>query len=218
MRRLIAVCASLLVSASASQSQTLSAPANAVAPGGSVSVTVTGTAGENYALVGSETSSGLTFNGVPFALGTVFQILSVGVLDGAGRAVVPVTPPFPARDRYYLQGLTSASAGFIPFSLTPSLPLLNTEVTRLLQAVGGGVVGATGAGFALSPGITTVRNSVGNYTVSFPNQFTGSNVIPSIAPFCGGLSPSTMSANNGSFTVTFTADCGFFFTATPIRR
>jgi hypothetical protein len=217
MRRLIAVCASLLVSASATQAQTLSVPASAVAPGGSVSVTVTGTAGENYALVGSETSSGLTFNGVSFALGTVFQVLSVGVLDGTGRAVVSVTPPFPARDRYYLQGLTSASAGFIPFSLTPSLPLLSSEVTRLLQAVGGGVNGPNGVGFALSPGVTTARNSTGSYTVSFANQFQGANVIANITPACG-LPISSLTSNNAGFTVTFTADCTFLFSATPIRR
>ncbi len=137
-------------------------------------------------------------------------------LDGTGKAVVPVTPPFPSRDRYYVQALTSASPSFVPFSVSPGLTLVNTEVTRLLLAVGGGV-NPNGAGFALSPGVTATRTGVGTYQVTFAGQFSGVNVIPAITPFCGQLIAG-LTANNGGFTVTFPTDCGFFFTATPIRR
>lgn len=216
MRRWFAVWASVLVSVSAAQAQTLSVPAIAVAPGATTSVTVTGAAGENFGLVGSTTGSGLVFNGVSFAVGTDFVILAIGVLDGTGKAVVPVTPPFPARDRYYVQALTSASPAFSPFSVSSGLTLVNTEVTRLLLPVGGGV-NPNGSGFALSPGVTTTRTAAGVYQVTFTGQFFGPNVIPSITPYCG-LAVTGMSANNGGFTVTFPSDCGFFFTGTPIRR
>lgn len=217
MGRVIGACALLLVWVPASHAQTLSVPATAVAPGASVSVTVTGTAGQNYALVGSATGSGLTFNGVPFSVGTAFQILSVGVLDGAGTAVVPVTPPFPASDRYYLQALTSASAGFIPFALGPGLPLVNTEVSKLFQALGGGVT-AAGVGFAMSPGVTVTRTAQGTYRVDYAGQGTqATNFFPNVSPN-GAATLVSLVGNNGTFTVQFTTDVAFYFTVTPVRR
>lgn len=216
MRRVIGLCAGLLVSVSAVQAQTLSVPAITVAPGASVSVTVSGTAGDSFGLVGSTTNSGLVFNGTSFAVGTDFVILAIGVLDGTGKAVVPVTPPFAARDRFYLQALTSASPSFAPFTLGAGLTLVNSEVSRLLLSVGGGSA-ANGTGFALSPGVTVTRTAPGAYTVAFPGLFSGPNVIPNITPSCG-LPVGSLSSTNGGFTVTFSADCAFFFTATPIRR
>lgn len=218
MRRLALAVVTVLASAVAASAQPVVTGPLTVVAGGSANLTIQGTPGENYVLGASATNAGFSYAGVNFALGLDVVAVSVGVIPAGGTVVVPYTPPFPQQDRVYLQAITSPSAAFLPPVGSNGFVLINNQEARIFMAIGGGVVGATGAGFALSPGVTTVRNSAGSYTVSFANQFTGPNVIPNIAPFCGGLSPSSISANNGSFTVTFTADCGFFFTATPIRR
>lgn len=215
MRRVFGMCAGLLVSVSMAQAQSISVPAITVVPGASVNVTVSGTAGESFGLVGSTTNSGLVYNNQNFAVGTDFVILGVGVLDGTGKATLAVTPPFPARDRYYLQALTSSS-NFASFALSPGQTLISSEVSRVLLAVGGGST-SNGTGFALSPGVTVTRTGPGAYTVAFPGLFAGPNVIPNVTPACG-LPVGSLSSTNGGFSVTFSADCAFFFTATPIRR
>ena len=81
-------------------------------PGRSSTVTVTGTPGHYFALVGSTTGAGFSYAGVQFAVGPDVVILAMGNLDGSGRAVVNVVPPFvgSSLDRYYIQAVTSTVA------------------------------------------------------------------------------------------------------------
>lgn len=216
MRRVVVAVVSLLALAAGASAQTVTTAASVVGVGGSTNILVTGgTPGQQYAVIASATNTGFSYAGVNLAVGTDVQILAVGALDGAGAATIPVTPPFPTYDRFYYQ-VVSTSNGFASITASASLVLINAQEARIYMAVGGGT-NAAGAGFALSPGVTVTRNSAGNYTVSFAGQFLGVNVIPTITPFCG-LNPTGLNANNGGFTVTFASDCGFFFTAAPIRR
>ena len=99
------------------------------------------------------------------AVGTDVQILSaVGVLDGAGQAVVPVTPPFPARDRFYVQAVFSSN-GFV--SITPSngVVLINYQDASLTMPIGG-LVSSTGNLLSGTPGVTVTRTGVGAYTIT----------------------------------------------------
>ena len=78
--------------------QTTSSLANAVVtPGAGTMMTVTGGPGRVYAVVGSTTGAGFSYAGVQFAVGNDAQLLLWGVLDGEGRAVVNVVPPFAGR-------------------------------------------------------------------------------------------------------------------------
>ncbi len=66
-----------------------------VVPAGSpVEVTLTGPPGQFFAVGGSTTGSGLTYGGVQLQLGVDAVVLAQGVIDGTGRVVVAVTPPF----------------------------------------------------------------------------------------------------------------------------
>ena len=215
MRRFVFASLVVLASAGAAAAQTATASTNVVGAGGSTNLVLAGTPGQQYAVIASANNAGFSYAGVALAVGTDVQILAVGVLDGSGAATVPVTPPFPASDRFYYQAVFTSN-GFGSITASNGVVLINAQEARIFMAVGGGVQ-ANGTGFALSPGVSVTRNSPGSYTVGFANQFTGVNVIPTITPFCG-LAPSGVSANNGGFTVTFASDCGFFFTATPIRR
>lgn len=220
MHRLALACIGLVACATMTQAQTLSVPSIVVAPGGSVVATVSGTPGQNFALIASITNGGFSYAGTALSVGTDVAVLAIGVLDGAGSATVSVTPPFPARDRYYIQAATSASAGFSPLSASNAIVLLNAQEARVYMAVGGGV-NANGSSFAVSPGVTVQRTGVGVYQISFAafvGQFGGPNVIPNITPFTPTTGISGISANNAGFTVAFPADTGFFFTATPVRR
>ena len=130
MRRSLFAIAGLLVSVSMVQAQT-TVPTYIVAPGGTVNVTVTGSPGQNFAVIASTTNSGFSYGGVPLAVGADVEILALGVLGGTGQAIVPVTPPFPERDRYYVQGVLSASPDFLPPSPLNSVTLVNADPADL---------------------------------------------------------------------------------------
>lgn len=215
MFRYALACALVLgVMTNAAAQPTLAAAPFAVPPGTAANLTVSGPAGQQFAIIASSTNSGMSYAGVQLQVGTDVSIVAMGTIGGGGTAVVPVTPPFPARDRFYYQAVLTTN-GFAAITPTPGTVLVNAQDARSFLAVGGGV-NAAGAGFALSPGVTTQRTAAGTYSVQWGNQFN-TNVIPTITPFCG-LAPSSVAANNGGFTVTFAADCGFFFTGQPIRR
>jgi hypothetical protein len=219
MRRLALALSFLMWTAALAGAQpTLSVPSIVVNTGGTVAATVTGgTAGHSYAIIGSTSNTGFSYAGVALSVGTDVAILAIGVLDGAGNSAAhTIAPPFPARDRYYIQAVTSPN-NFASITPTAGITLINGQEARIYLSVGGGVNGANGVGFALSPGTTTTRTGPGAYTVTWGNQFNGPNVIPTITPACG-QSPTGVTANNGGFTVTFASDCTFFFTGTPIRR
>lgn len=217
MRRVLFVFFGLFGSAAVAAAQpSMALSTLSVAPGASVTVTVNGPAGAQFAVIGSPVGSGFTYAGVNLSVGTDVAILGVGVIPGGGAATAVVTPQFPAREQYFLQAVVSTD-GFASITPTNGTPVMVRDTLRVFQALGGGV-NANGAGFALSPGVTVSRTGLGAYLVTFGNNFTGAtNQIPNITSFCGS-SPTGISSNNAQFTVTFAADCGFFFTVTPIRR
>lgn len=217
MRLIVSAALAVLVTASLASAQSSMALSTlSLSPGESVTVTVNGPAGAQFAVIGSAVGSGFSYAGVNLAVGTDVTILGTGAVPGGGSATVVVTPAFTTRDRYFLQAVTSTD-GFATITPTNGTPVMLRDSLRIFQAVGGGV-NANGAGFALSPGVTVNRTGTGTYVVSFGGLFTGgTNQIPTVTPFCGAA-PTGITSNNAQFTVTFAADCGFFFTATPVRR
>ena len=217
MRLILSAALAVLVTASlASGQSSMGLSTLSLSPGDPVTVTVNGPAGAQFAVIGSPTGSGFTYAGVNLSVGADVSILATGVIPGGGSASVVVTPPFTTRDRYFLQAATSTD-GFASITPTNGTPVMLRDSLRIFQAVGGGV-NPNGSGFALSPGVTVSRTGPGVYVVSFAGLFTGgTNQIPTVTSFCGA-SPTGFKSNTGQFTVTFPADCGFFFTATPVRR
>ena len=139
---MVAASMALILSAApAAQSQTIqiSAPADVVNAGASVPVTVIGPPGMPFAVAGSTTGAGLTYGGVPLALGTDAVVLASGVLDATGRAVVTVTPPFRGTtlDRYYLIAVWSTNTSFLPPTSSSGLVLRNGDLL-------GGILAAEG--------------------------------------------------------------------------
>jgi hypothetical protein len=146
-----------LASPALAQPSQISVAADVVTPGVPVSVIITGAPGQNVALVGSTTGAGFSYGGVGFAVGPDVQVLFIGAIDGTGRRVVTVTPPFVGTtlDRYYLQAATSASPAFIPPALSPGLVLRNADLLSGLGAMGppgpAGPAGPTGPAGATGP-------------------------------------------------------------------
>jgi Collagen triple helix repeat (20 copies) len=158
--------AALLYASVAAAQPTLTAAQNNVASGATVNVTVTGTPGHSYGVVGSSVDAGLTVAGTTFAVGADFVILDIGVLDGAGQAVVAVRPPFRGTvlDRYYIQGVTSPTPAFSTFAATNGLVLRNADLVSGLIGPAGpaGPQGATGAtGAAGATGATGATGPAG---------------------------------------------------------
>jgi hypothetical protein len=215
MRRVALAVAGMLVCATVTQAQT-SVPTFVVAPGGTVNVTVTGAPGQNYAVIASTANSGFSFGGVPLAVGPDVVILAIGVLNGAGQAVVPVTPPFPARDRYYVQGVVSASPDFLPPNPLNSVTLISTEVARIFMPIGG-IVEANGTPAFVTAGVTVTRTGQGVYRIDHAGFIGIPAAIPSITP-TGGATVLSISTNSNVTTVTLSNDVAFFFTIQAIRR
>lgn len=110
------------------------------APGQSVAATITGSPGQQFAVIGSTVGAGLTYAGVPLAVGTDVVILGLGTLDGTGRAVVGVSPPFAGTtlDRFYVQAVTSASPSFVPLQASPGRIIRNADVAWFASALPSG--------------------------------------------------------------------------------
>jgi hypothetical protein len=207
--------AGLLVCASMAAAQT-TVPTFVVAPRGSVNVTVSGTPGQNYAVIASTTNSGFSFGGVALAVGADVVILAVGVLNGAGQAVVPVTPPFPERDRYYVQGVVSASPDFLPPTPLNSVRLINAEAARILMPIGG-AVNPNGTPLFVTNGVTIDRLNVGVYRINHANFIGIPTAIPSITP-TDGATVTSIATNANVTTVTLSGDATFYFTIQAVRR
>ncbi len=149
-----AACLVLLISFSrvaAAQPPVIQPAATVVAPGQSVAVTLTGPGGAHFAVIGSSTNAGFSYNGVPLAVGADVVVLASGVLDGTGSVTVSVRPPFlgTTLDRYYLQGATATSPSFLGLSPSLGVVLRNADLISGLIGPPGptgpaGPVGATG--------------------------------------------------------------------------
>ncbi len=215
MRRVMMAVAGMLACVTLAQAQT-TVSTYVVAPGTSVNVTVSGPAGQNFAVIGSSTNSGFSYGGVALAVGADVAILATGTLDGAGQATVAVTPPFPQLDRYYIQGVVSASPNFIPPTPLSSVVVVNNQDARISMPIGG-IVQANGTPSFITPGVTVTRTGVGQYTINHAGFFVIPSAIPSITPTAGATVLS-MGSNSNATTVTLSADATFYFTVTSVRR
>ncbi|MFN7979931.1 MAG: hypothetical protein U0P30_17500 [Vicinamibacterales bacterium] len=128
------------------QAPTVQLSKTVVTPGAATIVTVTGQPGESFAILGSSKGSGFAFGGVNFSVGADFVILALSTLDGTGKAVVSVTPPFSGTelDRYYLQVATSPSPAFQPLKVSTGQVLVNADLSALAATVGQGPAGPQG--------------------------------------------------------------------------
>lgn len=135
----------LSASVAAAQTPTLTSSQQAVVPGSSVTLTISGPPGEHFAVIGSLVGAGASFGGSALAVGTDYQVVAQGVLDGSGQGTAPFTAPFLGSviDRVYLQAATSVSPEYSPLALSPGLVLRNND---LVSGLGGpaGAVGPTG--------------------------------------------------------------------------
>lgn len=130
MTRLTLGIATVLMTATAAFAQpTMTASPIMPNPGVAVTLTVSGTAGQSFAVIGSTTWGGFSYAGVNLNVGT-------GVLNGSGQGPVSFTPPFPARDRHYVQAVTSTN-GFATIAASGRLTLVNNEEARLAMPIGG---------------------------------------------------------------------------------
>ncbi len=97
MRQIIIgfICSLGLAIPASAQTPQVSASSTVLAPSDAVNVTIVGTPGHHFALLWSSTGAGFNYAGVALAVGSDVVILTIGVLDGSGRAVVPVVPQGP---------------------------------------------------------------------------------------------------------------------------
>ncbi len=215
MKRIVLACLGVAVITTAAHAQSATPASYVVAAGGATSVTLSGMGGVQYALIGSTTNSGFSYAGVNLAVGTDVQVLSIGVLDGAGQAVVPVTPPFPARDRFYVQAVFSQD-NFSSITPTNGVVLVNNQAATLFMPIGG-IVTAAGAVAFGTPGMT-VTKSGSTYTINHTGLISIPTAIPSVTPTTPGASVTSISTNSNTTVVTFSGDSSFFVTIQPVRR
>lgn len=157
-------CASLVLlvaGVAGAQTPTLTMAPEVVVPGASATATITGPPGHYFAIGGSVAGAGATLGGVGLALGADVTVITIGILDGAGRAVVAVTPPFVGSviDRAYYQAATSATPSFSTFQLSTGRILRNAD---LVGGLGTGPAGPAGpAGPPGPPGATGADGATG---------------------------------------------------------
>lgn len=216
MSRLVAAVIAVFTFAGVAHAQvTLTPNSYIVNAGGSVVVTVTGTPGHQFAVVGSTNNFGFSYAGVNLAVGADVAILATGVLDGAGNGTATVVPPFPARDRYYIQAATSPSAAFNPLTPSNGVALINNQVARLLMPIGA-FVEANGNVIFATQGITVTK--VGAvYTIDHAGFFTAPAALPDITP-SGGATILSLSTHGNQTVVTLSAEAGFVFKMQQVRR
>ncbi len=176
----LACLASGLAAANAAAQPQISVSSTVAAPGQSVTVTVTGTAGELYAVLGSDVNTGTSFAGDKLKVAHDVAILATGTLDVAGRAAVTIIPPFigSVLDRYYVEAVTSFSPRFETLESSPAVVIRNGDLVTGLQGPAGpagpaGQAGPVGAaGPAGAQGLTGPRGPsdawAGGSTVVLP--------------------------------------------------
>lgn len=215
MNRFAFAMAAVLLTASAAIAQPTITGATPLMPnpGVPVSITVSGTAGQSFAVIGSTTWSGFSYAGVNLAVGTDVIIHGTGVLNGSGQGTVSFTPPFPARDRYYVQAVTSPD-GFATITPSSRLTIVNNQEARLTMPIGA-IIRADGSTAFTSPGVT-VSKSGNVYTIDHPGQFDFA-VVP-VVSVTGNATISSISSTAAQTVITLSAEGGITFTAQSIRR
>lgn len=216
MSRVFAAVLAVFAFAGLAHAQVTLTPASYVVnSGGSVVVTVAGTAGQQFAVIGSTTNFGFSYSGVNLAVGPDVQILATGVLDGSGNGTATVVPPFPARDRYYIQAAMSPSPAFNPLTASNSVTLINNQVARLLMPIGA-FVAANGNLIFGTQGVT-VSKSGNVYTIDHAGFFTAPAALPDITPSAGATILS-LATNGNQTVVTLSGEAGFVFKMQQVRR
>lgn len=214
MSRFLSALAAVLITATAAAAQpTMTASPLMPNPGVPVTLTVTGTAGQSFAVIGSTTWGGFSYAGVNLSVGTDVTILATGVLNGSGQGTASVTPPFPGRDRYYVQAVTSAD-GFASIAASGRLTLVNNQEARLAMPIGA-MIRADGTTLFVSPGVTVTKaGSV--YTIDHPGLF---DFVPvPVVSVTGNATITSIASTAAQTVVTLSADGGIAFTAQAIRR
>lgn len=212
-RFVLAIAAVLLTTATAFAQATMTASPLNPNPGVAVTATVTGTAGESFAVIGSTTWGGFSYAGVSLGVGTDVTILGTGVLNGSGQGTVSFTPPFPARDRFYLQVVTSSN-GFATIAAGGRLIVVNNQEARLAMPVGG-AIRADGTAAVLSPGVTVSKAGL-VYTIDHPGLFDFFPV-PNVT-VAGNATIASLTWTGSQTVVTLSAAADFSFTVQAIRR
>ena len=215
MTRFALAMAAVLFTASAAIAQPTITGATPLMPnpGVPVSITVTGTPGQSFAVIGSTTWSGFLYAGVNLAVGTDVIIHGTGVLNGSGQGTVSFTPPFPARDRYYVQAVTSPD-GFATIAPSPRYTIVNNQEARLAMPIGA-IIRADGSVLVVSPGVT-VSKSGSVYTIDHPGLF---DFVPvPVVSVTGNTTITSIATTAAQTVITLSADGGITFTAQPIRR
>lgn len=218
MRRLVLSALAFFATAAVAAAQpSLSAANYVIGAGGSTTITIQGTPGDNYVLASSTTNSGFSYAGVDFAVGLDLAAVSIGVIPGGGSVAIPFTPPFPQRDRIYLQAITSPSPVFVPPAGSNSVVLINNQDARISMPVGG-IVAANGTVTFGTPGVTVSHPSAGVYVINHSGFIPIPAAIPSITPVGAGVFVVSLSSSAASTTVTLSADAQFWFTVQAVRR
>ena len=98
--------------------------------------------------------SGFSYGGVPLQVGPDVEILAhPGVLGPTGQAVVTVRPPFPALDRYYVQGVLATNPNFLPPLPLNGVTLVNADAASVFMPIGG-IVNANGTPAFITSGVS----------------------------------------------------------------
>ncbi len=215
MRRFVLACVAVVAVATAASAQPTASPSsNIVAIGGTSTLAITGTAGQQFAVIGSTTNSGFSYAGVALAVGTDVRILGVGTLDGAGQGSFVVTPPFPQVDRFYVQVATTGD-GFATIAASNSVILINNQEARLYMPIGG-LVNSAGTVISITPGVTV--SLVGNvFTINHAGFFQYANPIPLVTP-TGGATVQSIATSASQTVVTLSGPGGIAFTIEQVRR
>jgi hypothetical protein len=211
-----AVVAAFLGSCASAFAQSITPASYVVPTGGTTNITVSGPAGQQFGLIGSTTNGGFSYAGVNLQVGPDVQVLTIGTLDGSGQAVVPVTPPFPARDRYYVQAVLTPD-GFTTINPTNGVVLINYQVAALFMPIGG-LVSSTGNLLSGTPGITVAHTGVGTYVITHTGLLPVPGAIPTVTSIIGSVTLLGVQTTANTTSVNFSADVTFYFTINPIRR
>lgn len=213
IRALFGATLVLLTATSALAQPTVTASPLNPNPGQTVTATVRGQAGEGFAVIGSTTWSGFSYAGVELSVGPDVVILGTGVLNGAGEGSVSFTPPFPARDRYYVQGVTTTN-NFVTINPSGRLTLVNNQEARVSMPIGG-IVRADGVVLNLSPGMTVTKSGA-VFTITHVGLFDFAPVP--IVSVTGNATITSISATAAQTVVTLSAEGGITFAIQAIRR
>jgi len=182
LRPMSLVLLATLLAAPAAAQPLLSASKTIAEPGEDIVLTLTGRAGDAAAIVGSTVGAGFSYGGQAFRIGPDVTIIFMGTIPNGGQLSVPFTAPFVGTvlDRYYLQGVTSPNASFVPLTLSAGLILRNADVV----GAGVGPQGPPGpegpAGSPGPPGPAGTQGAAGAQGMPGPSGIIGFDTLTGV--------------------------------------